>query len=73
MLPFLKNKKDAAVYVAPTTQHIGEPSPEIKLARNLIKAIEDKDEKGVLEAFKACFQHCESQPHEEYSEEIDQE
>lgn len=68
MLPFLKHKKEAAVSV-PSVQHMGgEPSPMIKAARDLIHAVESKDESAVAEAFKACFQECESQPHEEAGE-----
>jgi hypothetical protein len=39
------------------------------LARQLMAAIEGKDENRVFAAFKALFQHCENQPHEEYEEE----
>jgi hypothetical protein len=39
------------------------------LARQLLAAVESKDEKRVYLAFKALFQHCEMEPHEEYGEE----
>jgi hypothetical protein len=39
------------------------------LAKQLIMAIESKDEKRVYLAFKALFKHCEMEPHEEYGEE----
>lgn len=69
MLPFLRKRKEAAVSTAPTTIHMGgEPSPENKAARDLIEAIESKNEAGVMAAFKACFQECESEPHEEAGE-----
>lgn len=39
------------------------------LGKQLIAAIESKDEKRVYMAFKALFKHCEMEPHEEYGEE----
>lgn len=69
MLPFLKNKKETAVYVAPTTKHMGsESSPMKKAVRALMEAIESKDETAAETAFKDCFQCCESEPHSEAAE-----
>jgi hypothetical protein len=39
------------------------------LGKQLIAAIDSKDEKRVYMAFKALFKHCEMEPHEEYGEE----
>jgi hypothetical protein len=39
------------------------------LAKQLAAAIEGKDENRIFAAFKALFQHCENQPHDEYEEE----
>lgn len=38
------------------------------LAKQFMAAIESKDEKRAYMAFKALFQHCELEPHEEYEE-----
>ena len=35
---------------------------------SLLKAIESKDAKAMVSAFKNAFQLCDSQPHEEYEE-----
>ena len=35
----------------------------------MLSAIESKDAKAVAAAFKACFDICESEPHEEMGEE----
>lgn len=39
------------------------------LGKQLMAAIDSKDEKRVYAAFKALFKHCEMEPHEEYGEE----
>lgn len=49
----------------------GESSPSNDMeacAEDLLSAVEAKDVKGVVDAFKALFACCESQPHEEYGE-----
>ncbi len=42
-------------------------------AEDLIRAVENKDVDGVAAALKAAHDICDSQPHEEYSEEEGQE
>lgn len=44
----------------PITQHMGETSPLMSAASDLIKAIEAKDEKGVAAALQAAYDQCES-------------
>lgn len=46
------------------------PSPgEIdQCAHELVQAVHARDVTGVVEAFKAMFACCESEPHEEYGE-----
>ena len=49
-----------------------EPSPDMDgpfLGKQLIAAVDSKDERRVYAAFKALFKHCELEPHEEYGEE----
>ena len=46
-----------------------EESPDMDgpfLAKQLMAAIDGKDEKRAYMAFKALFQHCEMEPHQEY-------
>lgn len=52
----------------------GEKKPEERndgafLAGQLKAAIASNDDLGIYRAFKALFQHCEMEPHEEYGEE----
>lgn len=39
------------------------------LGKQLLAAIDAKDGRRVYNAFKALFQHCELEPHDEYGEE----
>lgn len=59
LLPFLKHRKEAAVSV-PAVQHMGEASPLTQAARDLLQAIEAKDEKGVAAALQSAYDQCES-------------
>ena len=64
--------KGVAAMIVDSMGQEKEPSPDMDepfLGRQLIAAIESKDEKRVYAAFKALFQHCELEPHEEYGEE----
>lgn len=42
-------------------------------AQDLVRAIQADDHKGVAEAFKALFQLCESEPHDEIEHDNDSE
>jgi hypothetical protein len=67
-----KPKGVAAVIVDAMGKEKAEPSPDSDgpfLGKQLIAAIDGKDENRVYAAFKALFKHCEMEPHEEYGEE----
>jgi len=58
-------------------QILGDPSEEkaegaddalSACMQEMIDCIHAKDVAGAASAFKACFEHCESEPHEEYGE-----
>ena len=66
-----KPKSVAAMIVDNMGQET-EPKGEMDgpfLGKQLISAIDAKDERRVYAAFQALFKHCEMEPHEEYGEE----
>lgn len=69
-----KPKGVAAMIVESMTGKEKEGQPEGDgpfLAKQLMAAVEAKDAVRVYNAFKALFQHCEMEPHEEYGEEAE--
>ena len=66
--------KNVAAMIVDSMGNESEVSPDMDgpfLAKQLMAAIDGKDEKRVYMAFKAMFKHCELEPHEEYGEEIE--
>jgi hypothetical protein len=67
--------KNVAAMIVDSMGNESAPSPDMDgpfLGKQLIAAIDSKDEKRVYMAFKALFKHCELEPHEEYSEESEE-
>ncbi len=73
MLPFLKNKQDAAVAM-PVEVQKREPDDESEYdtlesaGQDLIDAVHAKDARAVAAALRAGFELMESEPHREGSE-----
>lgn len=68
-----KPKSVAAMIVESMGGGEKKPSPEHGdgpfLAKQFIAAVSANDDVKAYHAFKALFQHCEMEPHEEYGEE----
>lgn len=78
MLPFLAKirQRDNSEIVTRSPDEGKEPEQNHGLAacaQSLIDSIHNKDAKGAAQAFQDMFTICESQPHEEYSDEQDTE
>lgn len=72
-LPFLKNKQNVAGVIMTKVRSPDHPENKedesnqglLAASRDLIKAVQASDEKGVAQAIEAAFTILDSQPHEE--------
>lgn len=81
MLPYLKAKRQPGLIIATRKADGGkiengmegeEDQGLMACAEDLIRAIHAKDAQAVAGAFKAAFELCETQPHDEYNHEEDE-